>query len=788
VSHAPYPTPAFTPLTTDAITWPAILAAADALRAAGGARGLRPATIRSAVSDLRAGLARQLSAARGLESERAALALLDRDPGLDVAPLMRGVPQASADRHLGVPVGGSAARPASRRSARNARSRCRRLIGALVPALRPTAPVEAQRRHASVGWRPTLDALAAAQASGQLAHRRHDALVGGVLRVDRLAFARGVTDPSALPADVVALRTFLIGAGASDAEAKTMVWALRAASAVVRPAGVALPLWGGPQRARMPGRTPEERATRLAAQLPLWAAGLVQWRVVVAARATNDTTVTAGSATVSGPSETVLPAVPEPTGRRRRRRLPGARRPRTTRMTEQAVYRLGALVIDAATAGVLPGIDLGSFAPADAWTTLVSRPGATATATTLATDAARTLMAGLGLAAPSATPAIERVPAIIAVALWASETGKIARSRAGGRIPVSLANDVERFWSLTRDAYEPLLARSESEEARQRWALLKTTWDAWQPTCKHAKGAGRRPVKDKGRLLDVVTYPQVVACILPWYTLVSIPALRLDWAATREAAAARGRAAGAHVAERAAWRTYASAAMRWWVGALFAAFPLRLSNWWAARVTTDAADPRELTLAVDWTADGRIGRVRGARCRFASEMPQNPLARLKQDGIDRHERPASAVVLDPDGTARFLEEVWWPRLRAAVPEARDLTLREALESGRFPVIPGEHRGAPPAGAPHPGAYAREARVSYLFGNFLLDGARAMGREGLPKSAQAAAGAGGRSCSPPTSSACSSRATGSAFGKSTALRAWAWTGRSSARAASRWRCT
>lgn len=122
------------------ITFPALQSQARALAASGGSNSLVAGTIAGAISDLRAGLARQVDAHLPLNSERDALALIDpvdpATPAINVRVFVGGTADAAGLR----------SKQLGHEKASNAKRRVARLLDAL--GVLPTRAPHTRHTHA----------------------------------------------------------------------------------------------------------------------------------------------------------------------------------------------------------------------------------------------------------------------------------------------------------------------------------------------------------------------------------------------------------------------------------------------------------------------------------------------------------------------------------------------------------------------------------------------------------------------------------------------------------------
>lgn len=220
------------------ITFPALQAQARVLAASGGSSTLVPGTIAGAISDLRAGLARQVDAHLQLHSERDALALIDpADPttrAMDVRYFLGGTADAAGLR----------SKQLGHAKASNAKRRVARLLDAL--AVTPMRAPHAPHAHAlPVAWARLADLLSTTAAEdGAKAVRQRRAVATAIRHLGQRASSRGVLSPWELPAAYGALTALLKTWGMNNSA--HVVWALRRAAEYVDSASEGLetlPRW-----------------------------------------------------------------------------------------------------------------------------------------------------------------------------------------------------------------------------------------------------------------------------------------------------------------------------------------------------------------------------------------------------------------------------------------------------------------------------------------------------------------------------------------------------------------
>lgn len=262
---------------------------------------------------------------------------------------------------------------------------------------------------------------------------------------------------------------------------------------------------------------------------------------------------------------------------------------------------------------------------------------------------------------------------------------------------------------------------------------LRTIWTAHLPSMKDIL-TKESFVKDHVRMLQMITLPQVVCLILPWWTLHELPrlereAIRLRIRASRPGAshASAARAREAHEAFIAGLDAYIALAT-------FAAEPSRITN------VTNARTGKEVVIDAEWSHSGDLLSVRSIGTSFPGRDEGDIAEVTPKTGAMRATWRWSPTIIDPHWLARYRQDSWLPGLRATGQVAVDQTLQSVVAQGRFAWLA---NADPRSDRPHAvlGAFRDTSSVAERFGHALLLGLRAMGRTDLPTSVATAAAEG-----------------------------------------------
>lgn len=669
------------------LTFPDLHAQARSLEAAGGTTSLPAATIPGAVSDLRAALAQQVSAALALGSDREALVLVDPVEGTTVAPL---------DIRTYLPGTAGAAQLRAANAGHRKPANARRRVERLLEALTGCAPRSANGRHVAVlppGWETVIESARAAGdvALTSLAQRRWRNVATGLRGLAALAVARGMIDPWALPAEYEALCALLRQWGVRSVP--QAVWTLRQGAEAVRAHAASSPL---PTWERL---TPSAALlVRLKAALPLFMAGLDAWQ----RRAHLDTKTGRDPNSRTQTAHTAL-------------------RPSTVVRYHFQTVQWAAGLLALHERGALPGIQLETLTLEDVWTMRVPRE-AQATPVDDADLAALNARYGQGTPDEGAAPVpAEEVPLAIRVAELAVDAGDIwrrARHVNGGDLPPSV---LQMLYALFSVAERVAIVRTGSDST-QAVRELRASWRQEQAALKDGlrRSSGQR--KDATALLRMVTLPQLVCAILPYLTLVHLRGLRRSAKATAQRAASAGASAAAGTDALRAAKAFRGALQDWVVLATFTADPARGGNLRHARLG------REVQLDATWSSDGALEKVTALRATFSAHG-ESDVWQVETKNDAARSWTWMPSILSPTWAAVYLREFWLATLleRGLVPAGT--TLREAVASGRFAwFLNDDERGGHAAVE---GAYSASESVSDCFARALLTGLAAAGRHVPP---------------------------------------------------------
>lgn len=643
-------------------------------------------TVRSALFDVEHALVAQLNAHATLDSEPEARARLRgvypgaREP-VDIRPFLAGTVTAAYER----------AKTARHERPDNARRRVERLLRALAP----WALAAPRRRHVSAPaalteFHTLADCLTPLVTEPGTAGRRARAVQLGLRRFARLAASRGVVSVAGLPDDAAMMRQTLDTWGLSSSQRNDTMWVLRSTRRLLPEDARAQSI---PAFDEISDGTRQEQV--MSARLPGLAADLRLWSDIATRKV--------GARTVGNRSRT--PHEP----------LSAA---------SQYAYRAGFRQwCDA----LLVLVDRGLLRVAQPLETLDTeslwqlRVPVDASPRTQHSDTAAIAerQARKGVAPTTQRPSEQ--PLLLAViegALTHGLWGNAARG-ADGAWPKSSAQLAFRLWAIT----ERLALSTYGDESHPTLVALHAIWAVIMPTLKDTLLKGPT-VKDHARILRLATLPQVVCCVLPWWTLVELPrldaeAIRLERVAARPtaSAAAQRRARDAREAFREALEAYV-------ILATFVAEPSRIKNVMHARLG------REVVIDAAWSADGALVQLHG----IASAFPERDKADVDvvatKTGAARPTWQWSPSIIDRAWFARYLRESWLPTVHALGLADAASSLRDLLSSGRIAFLINPHPRGMSTGAVA-GAFRDDSSVAQRFGTALLLGLRAMGRTDLP---------------------------------------------------------
>lgn len=665
------------------ITFPALQAKARALAASGGGSTMVAGTIAGAISDLRAGLARQVDAHLQLHSERDALALIDPEnpttPAMNIRDFLGGTADAAGLRSKAL----------GHEKASNAKRRVARLLDAL--GVLPIRAPNARHTHAlPAAWIRLADLVSTtAPEDGEKAVRQRRAVATAIRHLGQRASSRGVLSPWALPEAYAALTALLKTWGTTNPA--HVVWALRRAAEYVdaMPTDLQpLPRWERTQ----PGQLSRERVRTA---MPLFHDDIETWTEQAAANVTaRDITSRSQSAHEALRPQTIF------------------------RYTCQA-YQWANGLLDLHERGALgPSVDPATLTCETVWTTsLAHEGGAQRQASQSYRIAARRRREGV--ASDTAANLAPSRPLAVVVAELAVDATDIW-SGAVRPLPTVLPSSIgQMLFALFAIAERvAVVTHGDNTDAVRS---LRASWTSEMRVLRDGlkRGAGSR--KDPGKLLELITLPQLVCAGLPAFTLIQLPALRERATLAMKAAASPTSSVAAQRHAVRAAREYRIALQRWLVLATFTAEPMRRANVSFARAGT------EIMIDAEWHADGSMIQLKKIVSTFERHDGSDVRETETKTGAVRSEWPWMPGVISRRWARIYLTELWLPALvaRGFVPVGT--TLRDAVESGRFAWIVNED-ARDHGEAVVPGAFADASGVAAIFTDGLLDAIRAIGRD------------------------------------------------------------
>lgn len=665
------------------ITFRALQAQARALAASGGSGTMVAGTIAGAISDLRAGLARQVDAHLQLESERDALALIDPDdpatPGMDVRDFLGGTADAAGLR----------SKQLGHEKASNAKRRVARLLDALrIVSLR--APHAPHAKALPAAWARLADLIATpAQEDGVKAVRQRRAVATAIRHLGQRASSRGVLSPWTLPAAYGDLTELLKLWGMGTPA--HVVWALRRAAEYVdmTPSELqALPRWDRVQ----PGAVSRERV-RLA--MPLFHEDIETW--------TEQATAAVTSRDITSRSQSAHEAL----------------RPQTIfRYTCQA-YQWANGLLDLHARGALgTHIRPAVLTCETIWTTALPHEGG-AHRHASQSDRIAARRQREGVANDTAATVAPMRPLAVVVAELAVDAGNIwpgAARPLPSVLPPSIGQMLFALFAIAERV--AVVTHGDNTDAVRS---LRSCWTSEMRVLRDGlkRGAGSR--KDPGQLLDLITLPQLVCVGLPAYTLIQLPAMRERAALAMKAAASPTASAAAQRHAVRVTRDYHVALQRWLVLATFTAEPMRRANVSFARLG------REIMIDAEWHADGSMIKLKRIVSTFERHNGSDIRETETKTGAARDEWPWMPGIISRKWVRIYLTEFWLPALVARGLVPKGMTLRDAVAMGRFAWIVNED-ARDQGEAVVPGAFADASGVAAIFTDGLLDAIRAVGRD------------------------------------------------------------
>jgi hypothetical protein len=665
------------------ITFPALQAQARALAASGGSSTMVAGTIAGAISDLRAGLARQVDAHLQLHSERDALALIDPEnpttPAMNIRDFLGGTADAAGLR----------SKELGHEKASNAKRRVARLLDAL--GVLPIRAPNARHSHAlPAAWSRLADLVSTtAPEDGEKAVRQRRAVATAIRHLGLRASSRGVLSPWALPDAYGALTALLKTWGTTNRA--HVVWALRRAAEYVDAMQAdlqPLPRWERTQ----PGQLSRERVRTA---MPLFHEDIETW----AEQATAS--VTARS--VTSRSQSAHEAL----------------RPDTIyRYTCQAFQWANGLLDLLERDALGFAIDPATLTCENIWTTAMPHAGgAQRHASQSDRIAERRRREGVQCDASANLAPIRPLAVVVAeLAVDATDIWPGAVRPLPSVLPASISQMLFALFSMAERV--AVVTHGDNTDGVR---ALRASWTTEMRVLRDGlkRGAGSR--KEPGTLLDLITLPQLVCVGLPWFTLLQLPALRERAAKAMKVSESPTVSAAAQRAAIQATRDYHSVLQRWLVLATFTAEPMRRANVSFARLG------REIMIDAEWHADGSMIKLKKIASTFERHNKSDVRETETKTGAARDEWPWMPGIIARKWVRIYLKEFWLPALvvRGLVPVGT--TLRDAVEAGRFAWIVNEDARAQ-GEVVVPGAFADASGVAAIFTDGLLDAIRAIGRD------------------------------------------------------------
>jgi len=647
------------------------------------------ATLRSALSDLEHALTAQLNAHRQLGSEPEARVLLDPPAHLGRAP---------HDIRAFLPGSAIAAHARAKRLKHerpdNAHRRIERLLGALAPwalsarVTRTPCPVLTE-------FHELAERVGGVHAASTKDQRRIKNLQNGMRRFAQHAAAHGVLTVAELPTSAAAMIALLASWGLTATLRNQVMWNLRTVRRLLATDRTVpqLPAWEQVTQGDEQQRRIEDRLPDLARDLETWA---------------SLTAMKVGDRAVGNRSRTAHQA-----------------------LTAKSQYAYRASMRQWATA-LLELVDRGLINipdPAQLNVESLWLMTAEGSAPRPLPGHAEALLAERrarrGRADNRATARVVR-PLALAVIDLALDHGVLERAErdADGQWPKSAAQTAFRLWSIT----ERVVLGTDGEEAPELLAL-RQIWTAHMPSMKDVL-AKESVVKDHVRMLHMVSLPQVVCLILPWWTLHELPRLERDAIRLRALAGRPGASFASARRAREAHEAFIDGLNAYVALATFTAEPSRITN------VTNARVGREVLIEAEWSPAGDLMTLIGVGSTFPGRDEGDIAEVTPKTGAVRPTWRWSPTIIDRVWFARYLRESWLPGLRAAghVPDAE--SLGSAVAQGRFAWFANADRRSQRAGSVE-GAFRDASSVAERFGEALLLGLRAIGRTDLPSSVERA---------------------------------------------------
>jgi len=519
--------------------------------------------------------------------------------------------------------------------------------------------------------------------------RRWRALASAQCRLARIAAAHGVTSPWELPTTTAALTDCWRNWSEGNAAGATYTMRVTARTwNADHAAHRLLPMWAAHQQTA-------ERRPRLLAKLPLFMQDLDDWRELAGEKAGDRTNAD------------------------RHRTRHNALRPATEARYESSAMQVAELVIALHAKTKLPEVaSLDAFTFESLWTPVVrsvsvaSRPSSSA--------AVQARRERLGIVSPVRRERNATEPLIVAVIHRALDAGLFPKAsrRPDGGLPSAPIQLMFALFSMTERL--AIATHGDDSDAVQS---LRDIWTPHQPHLAQALDHAALAVKPIDRFLRVVTLPQLIVGVLPWWTLVELP--RLARLAT-EADAETGYDDASHAARRDAVRTrrtYCAALEHWAAVATFTAEPMRHENVQRARVG------QEIHISATYDRDGTLLTVRSVSSAFPARGHGDRPEHETKSGEARDEWRWSPSIIDYTWAAHYLRDVWFPALLQTGLVSAGTSIRAAIEAAQFAWFVNP---TPKSARDNPGGeFLAPESLTDRFCNGLLSGLHATGRVGLP---------------------------------------------------------
>lgn len=651
------------------------------------------ATRRSALSDLEHTLAMQLNAHLQLGSEPEARVQLDppahqgREP-VDIRAFLPGSTMAAHAR----------AKRLKHERPDNARRRIERLLTALTPwAL--SARATATPCPVLTEFHTLADRVGDVGAATGKEQRRISHLQLGMRRFARIAAAHGVITVAELPTTTDAMIALLATWGLAPSLRNHMMWTLRTVRRLLADDILAprLPAW-------QPVSIGDEQQRRIDERLPELARDVETWESL--------SSMKVGDRAAGNRSRTPHEALTA----------------KTQYVYRAAMRQWASALLTLVDRGLLTIPDLPALNVESLWLTSAEgsapRPLPGNAEALLAERRARR-----GRPANRADVRVVR-PLALAVIDLALDHGLFERAArdADGQWPKSAAQMAFRLWSIT----ERVALGTDGDEAAELLAL-RTIWMAHLPSLKDIL-TKESFVKDHVRMLQMVTLPQVVCLILPWWTLHELPRLEREAIRLRILAARPGASQASAVRAREAHAAFILGLNAYIALGTFTAEPSRITN------VTNARTGREVLIEAEWSAEGELLQLLSIGTRFPGRDEGELAEVTPKTGSARPTWRWSRTIIDRYWFARYLQDSWLAGLRATGQVTDDQSLQSVVAEGRFAWLANaDPRSARPAAVS--GAFRDTSSVAERFGHALLLGLRAMGRTDLPTSVDTAAAEG-----------------------------------------------